>query len=89
MAGDPLLAAWEQTLARRAAEPAVFDAQGRVLFRFREIEELSRSCPIDLAAGEIIAIQIGNHPHWPALFLACLRRGIVVLPLEQTVSEQE
>lgn len=89
MPGDPLLAAWEQTLARRGAEPAVFDAQGRVLFRFREIEELSRSCTIDFAAGETVAIQIGNHPHWPALLLACLRRGIVVLPLEQNVSEQE
>lgn len=87
--GDPLLAAWEQTLARRGAEPALFDAQRRVLFRFRDVEELSRACEIDFAAGEIVAIQIGNHPHWPALLLACLRRGIVVLPLEQTMSVQE
>ncbi len=87
--GDPLLTAWEQTLARRGAEPAIFDAQRRVLFRFREVEELSRACEIDCAAGEIVAIQIGNHPHWPALLLACLRRGIVVLPLERTMSEQE
>ena len=28
----------------------------------------------DFAPGEIVALQIGNHPHWPALFLACLRR---------------
>lgn len=86
---DPLLAAWADTLARRRDEPALFDQQRRVLFRFREIEELSRDCEIDFAPGEIVAIQIGNHPHWPALLLACLRRGIVVLPLEQTVSAQE
>jgi acyl-CoA synthetase (AMP-forming)/AMP-acid ligase II len=41
------------------------------------------------AAGDIVAIQIGNHPHWPALFLACLRRGIVALPIERTVSVAE
>ncbi len=87
--GDPLLAAWDQTLARRAEEPALFDSQRRILFRFREIEELSRKFEIDFEAGEIVAIQVGNHAHWPALFLACLRRGIVVLPLEQTMSVQE
>ena len=89
--GDPLLAAWETALARRGDEPAIFDPQRRVLFRFGEIEERSRRYDglQDFAAGEIVAIQIGNHADWPALFLACLRRGIVVLPLERTMSEQE
>ena len=94
--GDGLLAAWNETLARRRAEPAIFDTQRRVLFRFREIEELSRRYEEesghglkDFERGGIVAIQIGNHPHWPALFLASLRRGIVVLPIERTVSEPE
>ena len=88
---DPLLGAWETTLARRAAEPAIFDPQRRVLFRFGEIEERSRRFDglEDFDAGEIVAIQIGNHPDWPALFLACLRRRIVVLPLEPAMSERE
>ncbi|MEO6970549.1 MAG: AMP-binding protein, partial [Chthoniobacterales bacterium] len=43
----------------------------------------------DFDVGEIVAIQIGNHADWPALLLACLRRGIVVLPLERTMSEHE
>ena len=91
---DPLLAAWSETWTRRGAEPAIYDTQRRVLFRFHEIEELSRRYETtgglrDLQAGEIVALQIGNHAHWPALLLACLRRGIVVLPLEQTVSAQE
>ncbi len=86
---DPLLAAWAETLARRGPEPALRDREGRVLFRFRELEELSRACPIDFAPGEIVALQIGNHPHWPALFLACLRAGVAVLPLEQSVSPAE
>ena len=92
---DPLLAAWRETLTRRRDEPAIFDTQRRVLFRFGEIDELRRryeneSGPLaNFHAGEVVAIQIGNHPHWPALFLACLRRGIVVLPLERTMSGQE
>jgi long-chain acyl-CoA synthetase len=90
---DPLLAAWAKTLRRQADAPAIFDTHRRVLCRFGEIEELSERYQSgalkDLRAGEILAIQIGNHPHWPALLLACLRRGIVVLPVERTVSDQE
>ncbi|MEO5717585.1 MAG: class I adenylate-forming enzyme family protein [Chthoniobacterales bacterium] len=93
IAQDPLLVAWAGTLARRAGAPAIFDPRGRVIFRFKEIEELSRGYETgalrDLGAGEILAIQIGNHAHWPCLLLACLRRGIVVLPLERTMSDQE
>jgi acyl-CoA synthetase (AMP-forming)/AMP-acid ligase II len=89
IASDPLLAAWAATLARRANAPAIFDARGRVLFRFHELEELSRNCTIDLRPGEILALQIGNHPQWPAWLLAALRQGVVVLPFEQTVSAQE
>jgi long-chain acyl-CoA synthetase len=92
-AEDPLLAAWAKTLLRRADVPAIFDTDRRVLCRFGQIEELSRHYETgalkDLRAGEILAIQIGNHPHWPALLLACLRRRIVVLPVERTVSDRE
>ncbi|MBA3651748.1 MAG: hypothetical protein H0W66_09790, partial [Chthoniobacterales bacterium] len=93
MPEDPLLAAWAATRARRAGEPALFDTQGKVLFRFGEMEELSRGIEADalrdLRAGGILGVQIGNHAHWPALLLACLRRGIVVLPLERTMSDLE
>lgn len=87
--GKALLVAWGETLARRAAEPAIYDSQRRVVFRFQEIEELSHGYALGFTAGEILAVQIGNHPQWPALLLACLRRGVVVLPLEQTISAPE
>lgn len=88
---DPLLTAWERTLARRADDPAILDSQGRVVFRFREIEAQSRrdEAVAEFQSGEVVAIQIGNHAAWPGLFLACLRRGLVVLPLERRISEQE
>jgi long-chain acyl-CoA synthetase len=89
MRDDALLAAWTETLAQHREKPAIYDSQRRVLFRFRDIEELSREYAIDFGTGEILALQIGNHAHWPALLLACLRRGVVVLPLERTVSAQE
>lgn len=92
---DPLLTAWRETLARRRHEVALFDTQRRAVFRFGEIDDLSRRYADESGSlanfrpGEVVAIQIGNHPHWPALFLACLRREIVALPLEQTMSAQE
>ncbi len=92
--GDPLLVGWEETLRRRRHSSAIYDRSGRALFTFDGIENLSRDLEGDFglrnfAAGEIVAVQIGNHPHWPALFLACLRHEIVVLPIEQSVSEYE
>src|SRR5439155_24361257 len=39
--------------------------------------------------GEVIAIQIGNHPAWPSILLSCLRRELAVLPLETSIAERE
>jgi long-chain acyl-CoA synthetase len=90
---DPLLAAWRETLARRGKTPAFYDAGRAAIASFDQVEKWSRDYedgPLqDLRPGEILAVQIGNHAHWPALLLGCLRRGIVVLPLERTMSDQE
>jgi acyl-CoA synthetase (AMP-forming)/AMP-acid ligase II len=34
-------------------------------------------------------VQIGNHEDWPSVFIACLRRQLVILPLDQSVGEQQ
>ncbi len=87
---DPILAAWEKTLASNRDRAAIFDSHGKVGRTFLEIEERARQFADEmeaLAPGQVLAIQIGNHPDWPSLFLSCLRRGVVVLPLEQTISD--
>lgn len=89
---DALLKAWEKTLRGRGERPAVFDSSGAVTRTFGGIEQraaIFHSQLDSLPRGAVIAIQIGNHPDWPSLLLACLRRGIVVLPLEPSISEQE
>jgi acyl-CoA synthetase (AMP-forming)/AMP-acid ligase II len=71
---------------------AIFDSQGKVARTFLEIEDRARQFADELeriAPGQVLAIQIGNHPDWPSLFLACLRKRIVVLPLEQTISDEQ
>jgi acyl-CoA synthetase (AMP-forming)/AMP-acid ligase II len=64
-----------------------------VLRSFAQIEGEARDFEQTLLGefrpGGVIAIQIGNHPAWPALLLACLRRRLVALPLERTVTEHE
>lgn len=89
---DPLLEAWEETRKGHAAKPAIFDTRGDVQRTFAQIEERARAQEEMFAkfgAGEVVAIQIGNHAEWPSLLLACLRRRLIVLPLELTMSEQE
>jgi long-chain acyl-CoA synthetase len=90
--GDPLLIAWAETLARKGDAPAIFNSPGTVSRTFCDIEQQARSLErkIEIFDPEsVVGIQIGNHPDWPALFIACLRRKLIVLPLEQSMSDDQ
>jgi long-chain acyl-CoA synthetase len=91
-APDPLLAAWQRTASRKADGAAVFDSTGKIARSFRDVEEGARAfyTKIDaLPAGAVVAVQIGNHEDWPSVFIACLRKQLVVLPLDQSISERQ
>ena len=90
--GDPLLLAWQTTISRKGDDAAVFDATGRIAKSFRDIER--HACAFEakmdkLLPGAVVAVQIGNREDWPSIFIACLRRQLVVLPLDASVSEQQ
>jgi len=90
--GDSLLLAWRTTISRKGDDAAIFDTAGKILQRFDEVEERARLFEekIDaLPAGAVVAVQIGNHEDWPSIFIACLRRQLVVLPLDESISEQQ
>src|SRR5690242_3316284 len=89
---DALVDAWQETVRRAKDRPALVDPHGDVLLSFADIEE--KACEFESKAktfqpGSVIAVQIGNHKHWPAIFIACLRKQLVVLPLEQSISDQQ
>jgi Acyl-CoA synthetases (AMP-forming)/AMP-acid ligases II len=88
---DVLLAAWEKSLTENRGRTAVLDHHGRIRRTFDDVEQRAKRFEQELQSlggGEVVAIQIGNHPDWPSLFIACLRKRLVVLPLEQTISSQ-
>ncbi len=90
--GDSLLLAWQTTISRKGDDAAVFDATGRIARSFRDIEGHARAfeAKMDkLLPGAVVAVQIGNHEDWPAVFIACLRKQLVVLPLDQSIGEQQ
>jgi long-chain acyl-CoA synthetase len=89
---DPLLNAWRQTLRVAKDGPAIVNTCGEVLRKFADVEK--RACDFEpnvemFSPGSVIAIQIGNHEDWPSIFIACLRRHLVVLPLEQSMNDQQ
>ena len=89
---DALLERWEAIVARKGDAPAVFNTRGGVERTFREIDKRARDfeSKIDIfGAGSVIAVQIGNHQNWPSIWITCLRRGVVALPLEQSISDQQ
>src|SRR5262245_50751578 len=89
--GDPLLLAWQETISRKGHDTALFDASDGIARSFRDVEEHARAfeLKLDLLPGAVVAVQIGNHEDWPAIFIACLRRQVVVLPLDQSIGEQQ
>ncbi len=89
---DPLLEAWKKTIARKRDDPAILATSGEVLRTFGDIEQ--RALDVSqrfgvLSEGNILAVQIGNHEDWASILIACLERRLVVLPLEQSISEQQ
>jgi acyl-CoA synthetase (AMP-forming)/AMP-acid ligase II len=89
---DVLLQRWEAILAQKGDAPAIFNTRGQVVQTFRGIDDRARdfASKIDkFLAGSLIAVQIGNHEDWSPIFIACLCRGLVVLPLEQSISDQQ
>src|SRR3954466_4023277 len=85
---DSLLAAWAKTLAKKRDAPAIFDRQGKIQRTFNGIEERARELELAIA-GPVFPIDIGNHPDWPSLLLATIRRGAIALPLEGTITSQQ
>src|SRR5712692_10686701 len=89
---DGLLERWEAIVSQKRDAPAIFNSRGRLAFTFRGIDERARDFESKIEsfdAGSVVAIQIGNHEDWPSILIACLRRGVVVLPLEQSISDQQ
>jgi acyl-CoA synthetase (AMP-forming)/AMP-acid ligase II len=85
---DVLLAAWEETLAQKGDAPAIFDTRGELQRTFSDIEKRARELEGEIT-GPVYPIDIGNHPDWPSHLLAALRRGVVVLPLESSITPQQ
>ena len=89
---DPLLVAWQTTLSRKDNRAAVLDPNGKIVRSFRDIEERARAFEAKintLSPGAVVAVQIGNHEDWPSVFIACVRKQLVVLPLDQSISNQQ
>src|SRR5207248_10234211 len=89
---DTLLERWQSIVAQKGDAPAIFNTRAHVARTFRQVDERANDfeSKIDnFKARSVIAVQIGNHEDWPSILIACLRRGVVVMPLEQSISDQQ
>ena len=89
---DALLGKWTEILTQKGDAPAIFNPLGKILRTFRQIDERARDFEetvSGLAPGTVLAVQIGNHEDWPSILVGCLRLGVVVLPLERSITEHQ
>ncbi|HEV2965562.1 MAG TPA: hypothetical protein VGW97_01520, partial [Chthoniobacterales bacterium] len=83
---------WEAILAQKGDAPGILNTRGEVVYSFKQIEDRARDfeSKVDgFEPGDVLAVQIGNHQDWPSILIACSRRQIVVLPLEQSIADQQ
>src|SRR5438270_2615139 len=89
---DVLLERWHDVLARKGGAAAIFDTRGHVNQTFSSVESQARLFESGLdpfKAGDVLAVQIGNREEWPSILLSCLRRKLVTVPLEQSITEKQ
>src|SRR5690348_383678 len=89
---DVLLERWAEILAGKGDSSAIFDTAGKVVRTFQQIDDRAGVFATKIAnfqPGSVLAVQIGNHEDWLSILIACLRRNVVVLPLETSISEQQ
>ena len=89
---DVFLERWAEILARRGDSGAILDTAGNIARTFGQIEAGAGDLEPKIAnfqPGSVLAVQIGNDETWPSILIACLRRNVVVLPLEKSISEQQ
>ncbi|HWY41612.1 MAG TPA: class I adenylate-forming enzyme family protein [Chthoniobacterales bacterium] len=89
---NALLERWVEILAQKGDAPGIFNTAGEVVRTFRQIDlragDFERKIG-HLQPGSVIAVQIGNHEEWPSILVGGFRRGMVVLPLEKSMSDQQ
>ncbi len=91
-AKDELLERWKAIVVHKIDRSAILNTRGEVVYSFRQIENHARDFEAkihNLKPGTVLAVQIGNHEDWPSILIACSRRQVVVLPLEQSITDQQ
>ena len=81
---NPILAAWQNTVARFGTNPAILAPTGEVLRSFARIglEALKIGRLFErIPPRSVVAVQIGNSEIWPELLLALWRHQLIPLPL--------
>lgn len=81
---NPILAAWQNTLARFGQNPAIFSPTGAVLRTFVQIglEALKMGRLFErLPPHSVVGVQLENSESWPELLLALWRCKLIPLPL--------
>ncbi|MEO8205885.1 MAG: class I adenylate-forming enzyme family protein [Chthoniobacterales bacterium] len=86
---NPILAHWEAILTKKAGVSALFSPSGEALRTFddldREAEDFAARF-FDFPPGSVLGIKVFNSPEWPALYLAGIKRNLILLPMDASLN---
>ena len=85
---NPVLRRWDEVVASRKKDVAIFAPDGTALRTFSSIEEEAKDWAerlVGLPVSGAVCLQIGNRAEWPAILLAVWRIGRTLLPMEREI----
>ncbi|MEO6055099.1 MAG: class I adenylate-forming enzyme family protein [Chthoniobacterales bacterium] len=68
----------------------MFSPSGEMLRSYSELDQEADGYAarfFDFPAGSVVGIRVFNRPEWPALYLAGIKRNLIMLPLEASLNE--
>lgn len=81
---------WRKVRTLYTTQPAIRAPDGSTLRTFEEVEAEARHWEtmfMRIPEGSVAALDLDNHPSWPALVLAAFRSRRVLLPLDPSANE--
>ncbi len=89
---ESFAAIWSRVCAKHKSKGAIYSGEGTILRSFEQIEAEREDWHKRLAGfapNSAVVAQLGNHPGWPAFFLAAIDRNLVVVPAEADLSKRQ
>ncbi|MFC7050981.1 malonate--CoA ligase [Emcibacter nanhaiensis] len=94
MSNANLFALFQNSYAGKSERPVIIDPDGTVRYSFGDLEEYTARIAallteLQVGRGDRVVVQVDKSPEMLFLYLACLRKGVIFIPLNTAYTQEE